>query len=342
MENNANSAESKDCMTCNETFYRPARYGTAKWAERKYCSRACQPHKEPGFIPCRICGEPSKYRGNENSSLAGMVRCSKPECKEASRLLKNAAISGVAKQMYADGERGLSPEIRQQISEKLTGRVLGPYSEERVRVLTEALNRPEVRAKLSAAGKGRIMPPLSEEQKARLRAMFLGRKHTEETKAKMAISGKGRFQSDEKRRKISERRKGIRFPDAHKAKLSAAAKARCERGDSPHFSHISKLEKRAGLFLMPLGFIPQFRFGGNRHPYDFGHVELKIIVEVNGCYWHSHGCIKSNCGEKPKIKDAHNAQHAAQAGYTVIVLWQCQEQQWPDILRGAGLPIGRE
>lgn len=329
-------------MTCNETFYRPARYGTAKWAERKYCSRACQPHKEPGFIPCRICGEPSKYRGNEKSSLAGMVRCSKPECKEASRLLKNTAISGVAKQMYADGERCLSPEIRKQISEKLTGRVLGPYSAERVQAVTDALRRPEVRAKLSAASKRRKQVPLTDEQKDRLRTLALGRKHSEEWRAKMRITMRGKPQSDEKRRKISEKRKGIKFPDAHKAKLSAAAKARCERGDSPTFCRISKLEKRAGLFLMPLGFTSQVRLAGDHHPYDFGHEERKIIVEVNGCYWHSHGCIKSNCGEKPKTRDAHNAQHAAQAGYTVIVLWQCQEQQWPDILRCAGLPIGRE
>lgn len=73
------------------------------------------------------------------------------------------------------GKRGhsVSEETRRLISEKLTGRVLGPYSPDRVRKAADALVgkkfSDERKAGLREAAKGRKMPPKTDEHKAKIR-----------------------------------------------------------------------------------------------------------------------------------------------------------------------------
>ena len=51
---------------------------------------------------CRICGEPINLRAD---SLQAKTRsCNKPECRKASRLMKNEAIKRAAEKRYANGE----------------------------------------------------------------------------------------------------------------------------------------------------------------------------------------------------------------------------------------------
>lgn len=113
----------KECLTCGTTFEKPLYCSVNEWNhKRKFCSKRCAydyPHKKPSpfkgkqsskpsvkqFVPCRICGEPTKYPGSPKSKLIGKVRCEKPSCIEASKELKNKNISEKAIEMYASGER---------------------------------------------------------------------------------------------------------------------------------------------------------------------------------------------------------------------------------------------
>lgn len=56
-------------------------------------------------VPCRICGQPTRYNGGPTSHLVGSVHCGSAECREASRAQKNAAIAARHIADYATGKR---------------------------------------------------------------------------------------------------------------------------------------------------------------------------------------------------------------------------------------------
>jgi len=66
----------------------------------------------------------------------------------------------------------------------------------------------------------------SEEHRAKLAALWTGRKHSEETKEKMRDAGKGKPKSAEHREKLSKAKMGIKmgpFSDEHRHNMSKAA-----------------------------------------------------------------------------------------------------------------------
>jgi DNA mismatch endonuclease, patch repair protein len=67
---------------------------------------------------------------------------------------------------------------------------------------------------------------------------------------------------------------------------------------------------------------------------DIVFVKPKIVVFVNGCFWHRHGCLlsaapKTNSKfwedklEGNRERDAKNHKLLARLGWRVIVLWEC-------------------
>lgn len=331
MEVSVSAIQFKLCKTCGNRFNRPSRIATAQWEGRKYCSTKCQPKPVAQFIPCRICGQPTKYHGNESSRLAGMVRCQSDACKEASRLQKNEAIAAKAKQMYSDGKRGLSEETRRQISEKLTGRKLGNYSPERCAAIS--------RAKKGKAPSPAMLKAILASAAARkgkhcdngLRGYKQSPEHIENRRRAQI----GKKLSLEARQKLSHSRKGIVFSESHRQKLAIARKRLWDEGKLTAFR--SKLEKRLGQVVEPLGYIPQFRILGYNHPYDYGHPEKKIVIEVHGCFWHSHGCGVRQCKDNSKERDRLHEEVARELGFEIFTFWQCQESDWPTQLKEYGL-----
>lgn len=112
----------KNCLFCSTTFERPANLSKKEWPNKKYCSRACHyadrvnhpspkkgrqyPSKRPKqIVPCRICGEPTRYPGGPNSALVGKIACEREDCVERSRLLKNERIQRTHTTSYANGSR---------------------------------------------------------------------------------------------------------------------------------------------------------------------------------------------------------------------------------------------
>lgn len=332
MENPSVAAlQFKFCQSCGNRFDRPYRIGNAQWESRKYCSLKCQPKPVPKFIPCRICGQPTKYRGNDQSQLAGMVRCQSDACKEASRLQKNEAISVKAKQMYSDGERGLSEETRKQISEKLSGRKLGNYSAEH-------------RAAISAAKKGKhatdavwkaIRASAVARKGKRCNNGLRGHRQTYEHREHIRKAMLGKPQSAEKSQKITLALTGKRLNESHRQKLAIARKRLWDEGRFTAFR--SKLEKRLGEVIEPLGYVPQFRIPGYGHPYDYGNAEKRVVIEVYGCFWHSHGCGVKQCKDNSKERDQLHESTARRLGFDVFIFWQCQETDWSKQLKEQGV-----
>jgi len=73
----------------------------------------------------------------------------------------------------------------------------------------------------------------------------------------------------------------------------------------------------------------------------------KLIVFVNGCFWHGHTCPdghipKSNsefwkekiC--KNRIRDARNIRALRQSGWKVVVVWECRLRKNEDVIREVG------
>ena len=111
--------ETKPCEMCGAVIVKPASCSRADWPKRRFCSPTCKAESQRGKDawnkglelpktaprhPCRICGQPTKYRASL-TTVTGMVRCDQPECIEASRRLKNERIAARAVEMYASGER---------------------------------------------------------------------------------------------------------------------------------------------------------------------------------------------------------------------------------------------
>ncbi len=67
---------------------------------------------------------------------------------------------------------------------------------------------------------------------------------------------------------------------------------------------------------------------------DFLLTDCNIIININGCYWHNHGCINSaipgknflywiNVFSKNKLRDYSNNKKLINKGYKVISVWEC-------------------
>lgn len=103
-------AETKVCEVCKTTFTKTVNCSKKDWKNKRFCSRKCKAESQLGkqawnkglmqdpseskmkFLPCRICGKPTKYHGTEKSHLFGQVRCDNPDCIAKSKELKNDKI----------------------------------------------------------------------------------------------------------------------------------------------------------------------------------------------------------------------------------------------------------
>lgn len=232
------------------------------------------------------------------------------------------------------------------------------HAPETVALRYEALRRPEVRAKMRAAKLGRKQSP---EHVARVRETLIGRVCKPETRERhrlrqigvpkppahrwaiqmaalrpevreaRAASNRGKVRSPEARARISAAlRTVVRTPEAN-----AARQAGIDRWFLGHGRFHSALEQRAAEWLLPLGYRRFPRFDG--HAFDFGTVDLRTVIEVNGCYWHDHRAISPTCPTKPRpgrlVIDQRYRAIAYRHNLELIELWACEETSWPDVLK---------
>jgi DNA mismatch endonuclease (patch repair protein) len=66
-----------------------------------------------------------------------------------------------------------------------------------------------------------------------------------------------------------------------------------------------------------------------QYPVGLCHVDLllgeKLVVEINGCYWHGHRCQKVLLPRQRRwqAKDRKRYVHLMKAGYKLMLLWEC-------------------
>ena len=67
---------------------------------------------------------------------------------------------------------------------------------------------------------------------------------------------------------------------------------------------------------------------------DFFLKKINLIININGCYWHNHGCVHSRIPEKNtnywlsvfeknKARDYENTKKLKDLGYKIINIWEC-------------------
>ncbi len=103
-----------------------------------------------------------------------------------------------------------------------------------------------------------------------------------------------------------------------------------------HRGTISKLEKRVLSILkdLQIDFTSQYRIGKYFHKYDIRICKTKILIEINGDFWHANPKLfketdilnfsKTNHPIVKDIweKDKKNKEYAEKHGYKVIYLWE--------------------
>ena len=67
---------------------------------------------------------------------------------------------------------------------------------------------------------------------------------------------------------------------------------------------------------------------------DFFIKKLNLVININGCFWHNHGCVNSKIPEKNtnywlsvfeknKARDYENTRKLKILGYKIINIWEC-------------------
>ena len=96
----------------------------------------------------------------------------------------------------------------------------------------------------------------------------------------------------------------------------------------------TKPEKKIRSILFLRGY--RFKIHDKKLPGkpDIVMPKLKTVVNVHGCYWHYHGCSRSNVPktktkywleklENNKRRDSQNKRKLTKLGWKVIDVWEC-------------------
>lgn len=64
-------------------------------------------------------------------------------------------------------------------------------------------------------------------------------------------------------------------------------------------------------------------------------IEPDIVIEIHGCYWHAHTCLRPKKGWPPekieiRKRDAARYEFLRSQGYQVVVIWECDITERPE------------
>ena len=159
---------------------------------------------------------------------------------------------------------------------------------------------------------------------------FYGRRHSDETKQKIIEANKrhqANLSEEEKelhRQKQAEghRRRFLNNPDSYiQGKRNGGIKAASVSGKYK----INQLEKRFLDKVSELGVELEYSVILDRRQYDFGNKEKKILIEINGDFWHGNPFIYSTLSERQKSvheKDKEKKEWAESKGFKVLSFWE--------------------
>ena len=216
----------------------------------------------------------------------------------------------------------------------------------------------EHRRRISEAMTGKKKSP---EHAEFIRGLRLGQPHTEETKAKMSQTrkgrpsgSKGRVQSAEERAMRSEAHKKRYQRPGERERQAASIQERWDKAGNKHRPETiekmkgaranqvfplvdTKPEKTIQKYLTVLGleFETHRMAKGllSRHQWDIVLVKLRLLIEVDGCYWHGceRCCPNSEIGKENHERDGFLTTAAEAAGWKVVRIWE------HDIIEGTAM-----
>jgi len=255
-----------------------------------------------------------------------------------------------------------TPEVHQKVMDAAKSRrgKRGPLSEIHRRKISESHMglKPTVdtRMKMSLAKKGKIPTHIwklhTPEARRKQADSIRGRLHTAEHKKKQSESMKGRHLSEEHKRKLSEVKKGKMPPggverlhtkEIHE-KIRIALKGRIVPEDQKIKIRIArarqvmpmrdtKIELIVFAYLDShnvsyckhkiLSDIPHYLY--SRHQFDIVVMDRRLIIEVDGCYWHGCSTHFPNPNEYQKWalnRDCIINETIEKNGWEIIRLWE--------------------
>ena len=156
-----------------------------------------------------------------------------------------------------------------------------------------------------------------------------GRKHSEETKRKMSEAHKRRFERPGEREKQAERnrKRWARHGNKHDPETIAKMKAARARQviplqDTKPEQAVQDILDLHGIKYRKHKTIRRLPF----HQWDFVIDDLKLLIEVDGCYWHGcELCIpkeRRKIGEQNRRRDALYDTAAEEENWSVLRIWE--------------------
>lgn len=150
----------------------------------------------------------------------------------------------------------------------------------------------------------------------------------------MSVSAKGKIISPEARIKIGAAFRGKTLSPEHRAKLRTARARQVPsyRDTKPELA-VQTLLRDCGI-----EFTKHSHIQGLLHQWDIKIESLRVLVEVDGCYW--HGCPCRLGKSRINKNDIPCAAYAVAAGWTVIRIRECEirKNDFSKLVRITGVP----
>ena len=91
--------------------------------------------------------------------------------------------------------------------------------------------------------------------------------------------------------------------------------------------------------LHSLGFRFRLHVGGLPGRPDIVMPKRRTVIQVKGCFWHGHACLKGRVPEGNRsywlqkirgnrLRDQRNARRLRRMGWLVATLWECDIRRW--------------
>ena len=51
--------------------------------------------------------------------------------------------------------------------------------------------------------------------------------------------------------------------------------------------------------------------------------DIKLVIFINGCYWHGHNCISKHSASFDQDREINIIRKLKSQGYCVLIIWEC-------------------
>lgn len=253
-----------------------------------------------------------------------------------------------AKISLAGKGRICSPETRAKMSKARKGRVFSPtHRANHTAAMRLLATNLDWRAKISATLMGH---PVSPEAREKMRAANIGRVHTPEYRAKMSAAIRAseackRAAADPLRNaKLSASKMGHPVSSETRAKLSRILKANPVKVRPPQKNTKPERAVQAWLRDHFMTFATHYRVPGIKHQFDIALPRRKILIEVDGCYF--HGCPAHHPASpyrgRAVTRAANFKRIVKRRGWQLFRIWEHDTKQPLQLTAALNRIVGRQ